>query len=83
MDTLRYVAEHEGHRFEIIEGNGEGFYVFRYADLVGPKSTHDYLQDDVPTALGCAEKQFGVARNSWRSAEPGEQPAFRKAEQPS
>lgn len=79
MKTLVLVAEHGNHRYEIVEGNGEGFYVFRYADLRGPQSTHDYLQDDLDRAKRCAQEEFGVDRSAWRPAATGEQPAFRKA----
>ena len=51
MDTLRFVAECGVERFEIIEGCGEGFYVFRY---VRGQNTHDYLQPDLSLAFGCA-----------------------------
>jgi hypothetical protein len=64
MDTLRFVAERGAERFEIIEGGcGEGFYVVRY---VSGDSTHDYLQDDVAMAKGCAQDQWGLELSAWR-----------------
>ncbi len=79
MNNLILVAEHDGHRFEIIEGRGEGFYLFRYSDLKGQKNTHDYLQDDIEMAKDCAGEEFGVPRDGWRDAVPAEQPAFKQA----
>src|SRR5689334_20203529 len=75
MDTLRFVAERGSERFEIIEGNGEGFYVFRY--LQG-QQTHDYLQNDVPMAYRCAEHQWELPPSAWRPALPGERPLWQK-----
>jgi hypothetical protein len=71
MDTLRFVAELGNERFEIVEGRGEGFYVFRY---IGGQNTHDYLQPDVPLARRCAEDKWGVSQTAWRDAFPAELP---------
>lgn len=71
MDTLRFVAERGNERFEIIEGQGEGYYVFRY--ILG-QNTHDYLQDDLSMAYRCAEEEWGVSPVAWRKALPGEFP---------
>ena len=75
MDTLRVVAERGDERFEIIEGIGEGFYVFRY---LNSQNTHDYLQNDVPMAHRCAEQQWGVSPAAWREALPGELPLWQQ-----
>jgi hypothetical protein len=75
MDTLRFVAERDIERFEIIEGCGEGFYVLRY---VAGKSTHDYLQLDVAMAYLCAREEWGVPQSSWREALPGELPRWKQ-----
>lgn len=75
MDTLRFVAERGDERFEIIEGRGEGFYVFRYLD---GRNTHDYLQDDIPMAHRCADHQWGLPATAWREAAPGELPLWQR-----
>ncbi len=75
MDDLRYVVERGKERFEIIEGRGEGFYVFRYVDGT---NTHDYLQLDLSMAHRCAEDQWGVVPVAWREASPGELPLWRQ-----
>jgi hypothetical protein len=75
MDTLRFIAERGNERFEIIEGCGEGFYVFRYVD---GQNTHDYLQDDVPMAHRCAEEEWGLAPSAWRGAFTGELPLWQQ-----
>ena len=81
IDTLCFVAEQGGQRFEIIEGCGEGVYLLRYAGLHDSGSTHDYLQDTVVLAMECAKERFGVASSAWRAALPEEQPAYRRAPQ--
>jgi hypothetical protein len=75
MDTLRFVAKRGNERFEIIEGRGEGFYVFRY---IAGQNTHDYLQDDVPMARRCAEEEWGVSPVAWREALSGELPLWQQ-----
>jgi hypothetical protein len=69
MDILRFVAERSDERFEIVEGRREGFYLRRY---VGGRMTQDWLVDDVAMALGCADDIWGVSRQTWREAFPGE-----------
>jgi hypothetical protein len=49
-DEVLLVAEHDGCHFEIQEGRGEGYYVWRFVGASN-RSTHDYLQDDL--AIGC------------------------------
>jgi hypothetical protein len=56
METLLFVAERGDERFEVVAGGGEGVYVLRY---FGGQSTHDYLQNDIPMAYGCAEDEWG------------------------
>jgi hypothetical protein len=73
MDTVRLVAERGAERFEIVEGAGEGFYVYRW---VGERSTHDYLQSSVEIAKDCALAEWGVPRESWHPPYPGEQSKF-------
>ena len=46
------VADIEGRRYEIVDGLGEGFYVYRYFGQ-GPRHSHDYLQDDLEMAKEC------------------------------
>ena len=75
MDILRFVAERRSERFEIIEGRREGFYLLRY---VGGRLTQNWLQDDLATALGCAEVVWGVPRQSWRETFPGELPRWQQ-----
>jgi hypothetical protein len=75
MDTLRFIAERGPERFEIVEGGGEGYYVLRYLD---GRSTHDYLQDDIPMAYRCAEHQWGVPLAAWRPALADELPLWRQ-----
>jgi hypothetical protein len=75
MDTLRFVAERGDERFEIVEGRGEGFYVYRY---LNGQSTHDYLQADVAMARLCAEEEWGLSPSAWREASPGETPLWEK-----
>ncbi len=79
LDTLRFVAERSAERFEIIEGMGEGFYVLRYIDGL---STHDYLQNDILMAQGCAEDQWGLPAAAWRTALPGELPWWQRHAEP-
>jgi hypothetical protein len=71
-----FMAERGTERFEIAEGNGQGFYVFRYVD---GECTHDYLQDDIRLAYDCAEENWGLDRSVWRPASPGETPLFERA----
>ena len=59
MDGLLLVAERDGRRHEIIHDSNVGYYVFRYIGQ-GPRTTHDYLQDDLEMAKYCAEEEFGV-----------------------
>ena len=75
MDELRFVAERENERFEIIEGRGEGFYVCRYVDNV---STHDYLQPTVALARECADSEWRVRESAWRAAFDGEIPLWKQ-----
>jgi len=74
MEQLLLVAEHAGLRYEIIDGEELGFYVFAY-DVNG-KNTHDYLQDDIDMAKRCATDEFGVPSASWRPASEGERPLW-------
>jgi hypothetical protein len=75
MGQMHYIAERGPERFEIVEGGGEGFYVYRYQDGL---CTHDYLQDDIAMAYECAEDEFGLNRSAWRAALPGEIPLMEK-----
>lgn len=75
MDKLRFVAERDSERFEIVECFGEGFYVFRYAN---GKNTHDYLQDNAPMATRCAENEWHVSPDAWREPMPNELPLCKK-----
>jgi hypothetical protein len=71
-DEVLLIAEHADCHFEIQEGRGEGYYVWRFvgAETV---STHDYLQDTVEQAKGCAFHQWNVPENAWRPpASPSE-----------
>jgi hypothetical protein len=75
MDSLRFVAERDNERFEIIHGaHGEGLYVYRYVDGV---STYDYLQDNLPMAYLCAQEEWGVPPSAWREAYKDELPCCR------
>jgi len=74
MNGLELVTEHEGRRYEIVHDSLVGYYVFRYEGN-GPQTTHDYLQDDLDSAIECAEEEFGVSPESWRMARPDEVPA--------
>ncbi len=64
-DQVLLVADYDGYHFEIQEGRGEGFYVWRF---VGENtvSTHDYLQDDLVQAKRCALCEWGVPESAWR-----------------
>jgi len=64
-DEVLLIADHDGCHFEIQEGHGEGFYVWRFVGD-SDRSTHDYLQDDIPMAKRCAFHQFGVPEDAWR-----------------
>jgi hypothetical protein len=75
METLLFVAERGEERFEVVADGGEGVYVLRY---FGGQSTHDYLQNDIPMAYGCAEDEWGVMPADWRPALPGETPLWKK-----
>lgn len=75
MDSLRFVAERRNERFEILEGVGEGFYVYRYVD---GQNTHDYLQDDVAMARQSAEDEWGVSPGAWREARSDELPLWKQ-----
>ncbi len=63
-DEVLFVTEHEGCHFEIMEGSGEGFYVFKFLgnDRV---PTHDYLQDDLSRAKSFALHYFGIPESAW------------------
>lgn len=76
MDNLRFVAERDSERFEIVECSGQGFYVFRYTN---GQNTHDYLQDDAPMALRCAEDEWGVSPEAWREPLPNELPLWKQS----
>ncbi len=74
MAGLLFVAERGAERFEIIEDLPEvGFYVFRY---LNGQNTHDYLQDNLPTACLCAENEWGVKPTDWHAAGSGELPLY-------
>jgi hypothetical protein len=75
MDTLQFVAERAGERFEIIEGRGEGYYVLRYID---GRNTHDYLAPSVSGARLTAESEWGLSPAAWRAASPGELPLWQQ-----
>ncbi len=76
VSGLVLVAEHRGRRYEIVyDGIAEFFYVYRY-DGLGPRTTHDYLQDELDIARECALEEFGVPLNAWRPASAGETPAY-------
>ena len=68
-DEVLFVAEHAGCHFEIQEGRGEGFYVWRF---VGESelSTHDHLQDDLAMAKRCALEEWGVPESAWLPVSP-------------
>ena len=63
-DQALLVAEHDGCHFEIQEGRGEGFYVFRFVGA-STRSTHDFLQDDIAIARRYAFDQWGVPEATW------------------
>jgi hypothetical protein len=63
-DEVLLVAEHDGCHFEIQEGRGEGFYVWRFVGA-STRSTHDYLQDDLAMAKRCALHQWNVPESAW------------------
>jgi hypothetical protein len=65
------VADHEGHRFEILEDELAGFYLFRFTGD-GRISTHDYLQDYLATAKEFALEEWGVPLEAWRQLASGE-----------
>jgi hypothetical protein len=70
MNNLRFVAERDLERFEIIECRGDGFYVLRYADGV---STHDYgPAASVSAAQTHAKQNFALPHSAWRESLPGE-----------
>ena len=75
-DDLLFVAERGAERFEIIDGGEVGYYVFRY---LNGRSTHDYLQDDIPMAHRLAEKEWGLPPLAWHPAQPSELPLYKKA----
>ena len=81
MKGLVLVADIDGRRYEIVEGLGEGFYVYRYFGQ-GPLSSHDYLQDDLEMAKRCAADRFRVPPDAWREAKPEERPAYLKTPSP-
>ena len=63
----RFIADHGGRRFEIIEDLPEvGFYVYIYKD---GKCTHDYLQDTFDKAKEFAYEDFAVPLDSWHEDE--------------
>ena len=77
MDRLLLVAECDSHRYEIVVDETVGYYVFRYVGL-GPRTSNDHLQDDLEMAKSCAEDEFGVPPEAWRSARVDEQPAYKQ-----
>jgi hypothetical protein len=79
-DGLQLVADWDGHRHEIVQESDIGFYVYRY-DGQGPRTTHDYLQDDIEMAKSCAADEFGVPAKAWRTADADEAPAYKRASQ--
>ena len=74
LEKLLLVAEFDGRRFEIIQDT-IGFFVWAYIGQ-GPRTTHDYLQNDLEMAIRCAQNEFGVPTRSWRRAMPDEKPAY-------
>lgn len=81
MNRLILIADIDGRRYEIVEGQGEGYYVYRYFGQ-GPRHSHDYLQDDLEMAKRCAADRFRVSLNAWREARPEEKPAYLKTPTP-
>jgi hypothetical protein len=65
-DRVLLIADYAGCHFEIQEGRGEGFYVWRFAGE-DTLSTHDYLQDDLAMAKRSALEEWGVPDNAWRT----------------
>ena len=77
MNGLLLVAECDGNRYEVVVDETVGYYVFRYVGD-GPRTTHDYLQDDLEMAKSCAENEFDVPPAAWRSAAVHEEPAYNR-----
>ena len=75
MDQLILVVESDEQRLEIVE-NTLGFYIYRFSGepLV---CTHDYLQDDLDTALTFARDRFKVAIEEWREVSAQERQAYK------
>jgi hypothetical protein len=59
------IADYDGCHFEIQEGRGEGFYVWRFVGE-STASTHDHLQEDLAMARRCALHEWGVPESAWR-----------------
>lgn len=68
-DEVLLVADHDGCHFEIQEGPGEGFYVWRFVGGIN-RSTHDHLQDDLAMAKRCALDEWGVPESAWLPISP-------------
>src|SRR5687768_808578 len=62
-DEVLLVADYDGCHFEIQEGRGEGFYVWRFVGA-SDCSTHDHLQDDLAMAKRCALRQWSVPESA-------------------
>lgn len=75
MSGRLLIAEHDGRRFEIIADDPLGYYLFCY-DGLGPRTTHDYLDDTVEDAKQRALEDFAVPIGSWRATGDSEPPAY-------
>ena len=76
MDELVLVAESDEQRLEIVRTT-LGFYIYRFA---GKERicTHDYLQDDLKTALTFARDRFKIEMGDWREASMKERQAYQE-----
>ena len=63
---MKWVSKSDGDtdkRFIIEEEDGVGFYLYVFT---GGNCTRDYLQDSLDLAIGQAERDFGVLRETWQ-----------------
>ncbi len=68
MFDRKFIANHGGRRFEIVEDLPEiGFYVYIYNE--NGENTHDYLQDTLEMAKEFAYEDFAVPLDSWHEEE--------------
>ncbi|HEV8000134.1 MAG TPA: hypothetical protein VGP63_09655 [Planctomycetaceae bacterium] len=78
-DEVLLIADYDDCHFEIQEGRGEGFYIFRF---VGENTvpSHDHLQDDLASAKSCALCEWGVPESAWKPRDSSEDSRLRSTQ---